>query len=157
YDAIYADPTVIEVGCWAHARREFDEAKTSDPIRAHVALAWIQQLYQVEREAKDLDDAAPEALRRQRSRPILDQIHTWLVHEQDRVLPKSPIGEAIGYAWNHWTALERYLEAGYLSIDNNAVENGLRPVALGRKNWLNVGSDQGGKTAAILISLTATC
>jgi transposase len=157
YDAIYADSQVLEVGCWAHARRKFDEAKTSDPIRAHVALAWIQGLYQVEREAKELDDAAREALRRQRSRPILEEIHAWLIKEKDRVLPKSPIGEAIGYALNHWTALERYLEAGYLSIDNNAVENGLRPVALGRKNWLNVGSDKGGKTAAILISLTATC
>ncbi len=157
YDAIYAGKKIIEVGCWAHARRKFDEAKTCDTVRAHVALAMIQRLYKVEKDAKDLDDAAREALRQDQSKPILKGIHAWLVQEKDRALPKSPIGEAIGYALNHWPTLERYTEAGWLSIDNNASERGMKSVAVGRKNWLFAGSDAGGKTAATLMSLCATC
>ena len=88
----------------------------------------------------------------------MDKLKEWLDHEdQQRVLPKSPIGEAIGYARNHWAALERYLEAGYLEIDNGASERAMKPVALGRKNWLFAGSAAGGRTAAILMSLCTTC
>ena len=160
YDGLYtADRGIVEVGCWMHARRKFYEARTSDPARAHQALAWISQLYDVERDAKKagLDDAARKAYRDQRARPILETIGRWLETEQPRVLPKSPIGEAIGYARNQWTALNRYLEAGYLEIDNGASERALRPVAVGRNNWLFLGSDRGGRTAAILMSLCATC
>jgi transposase len=157
YDTLYAGKQIIEVGCWAHARRKFDEAKTSDAVRAHVALAMIQRLYKVEKDAKDLDDEAREAVRKDQSKPILKEIHTWLLQEKDRALPRSPISEAIGYALNHWQALERYTEAGWLSIDNNASERGMKPVAVGRKNWLFAGSDAGGKTAATLMSLCATC
>ena len=95
---------------------------------------------------RDWDDAQRHALRREKSRPILDKLKAWLDHEdQQRVLPKSPIGEAIGYALNHWAALERYLEAGFLEIDNGASERAMKPVALGRKNWLFAGSDDGGQ------------
>jgi hypothetical protein len=96
-------------------------------------------------------------MRLERSRPILDAIHAWLVAERPNVLPKSPIGEAIQYALNHWTALERPLEAGFLELDNGACERAFKPVALGRKNWLFVGSDKGGETAAVLMSLCTTC
>ena len=89
--------------------------------------------------------------------PILDAIHAWLEAEQPKVLPKSPIGEAIGYSLNHWAALIRPLEAGFLEIDNGASERAMKPVALGRKNWLFAGSDEGGKTAATLMSLCTTC
>ncbi len=140
-----------------HARRKFHESKSSDAVRAHVAMAMIQQLYKVEKDTKDQDDAARGALRQERSKPILNEIHAWLLQEKSRVLPKSPIGEAIGYALNHWQALERFTEAGWLSIDNNASERGMKPVALGRKNWLFAGSDAGGKTAATLMSLCMTC
>jgi transposase len=157
YDKVYAARKIIEVGCWAHARRKFHESKSSDAVRAHVAMAMIQRLYKVEKYTKDQDDAAREALRQERSKPILNEIHAWLLQEKGRVLPKSPIGEAIGYALNHWQALERYTEAGWLSIDNNASERGMKPVALGRKNWLFAGSDAGGKTAATLMSLCMTC
>jgi hypothetical protein len=168
YDALFADGTIIEVGCWMHARRKFYEARTSDPARSHVMLAWIAGLYEVEDDAKgarkkhpDWDDVAWHAhrydSRLQRSRPILDAIHTWLVAEQPKVLPKSPIGEAISYALNHWNALIRPLEAGFLEIDNGGSERALKPVALGRKNWLFAGSDEGGKTAATLLSLCTTC
>jgi transposase len=157
YDMIYAGKKIIEVGCWAHARRKFDEAKTSDAVRSHVALAMIQRLYKVEKDTKDLDDAARQGVREEHSQPILKEIHTWLLQEKDRALPKSPIGEAIGYTLNHWQALERYIEAGWLSIDNNASERGMKSVAVGRKNWLFAGSDAGGKTAATLMSLCTTC
>jgi transposase len=96
-------------------------------------------------------------VRRKRSKPIFDSIHIWLETEQPKVLPKSPIGEAIGYAINHWNALIRPLDAGFLEIDNGASERAMKPVALGRKNWLFAGSDEGGKTAATLMSLCASC
>jgi hypothetical protein len=128
-------------------------------------LAWIQLLYDVEREAKEKHAAegyeafvaARHALRGERSRPIFKQFHDWLVAEAPKVLPKSPIGEAFQYALNHWTALERPLEAGFLELDNGACERAFKPVALGRKNWLFVGSDEGGETAAVLMSLCTTC
>jgi len=168
YDALFVDGTIKEVGCWMHARRKFFEAKTSDPTRSHLVLAWVAGLYEIEADAKAArkkhpgwDDAVWHAhryeLRLQRSRPILDAIHAWLVAEQPKVLPKSPIGEAIGYALNHWNALIRPLEAGFLEIDNGASERAMKPVALGRKNWLFAGSDEGGKTAATLMSLCTTC
>jgi transposase len=157
YDPLFDNKKIIEVGCWAHARRKFHEARTNDAERAHVGLAYIKQLYEVEEKAKDLSDLARAAVREKESRPILVKIEAWLKEQQPKALPKSPIAEAIGYAINHWKALTRYLEAGFLSIDNNAVERGLRTVALGRKNWMFAGSDKGGQTAAILISFTATC
>jgi transposase len=168
YDALFADGTIIEVGCWMHARRKFYEARTSDPVRSHLMLAWVVGLYEIEEDAKkarkkhpEWDDAAWHAYRYesrlQRSRPILDAIHAWLVAERPKVLPKSPIGEAISYALNHWAALIRPLEAGLLAIDNGASERAMKPVALGRKNWLFAGSDEGGKTAATLMSLCTTC
>jgi hypothetical protein len=150
---------IVAVGCWAHARRRFYDARTSDPERSHAAIAWIGRLYDVEREAKEqkLDDAARHVLRQERSRPILQALGIWLQGEALKVLPKSPIGEAIGYTLSNWPALSRYVEAEFLSIDNNASENAIRPIAVGRKNWLFCGSDAGGQTAATLMSLTSSC
>src|SRR3954454_23032091 len=88
---------------------------------------------------------------------MLDSLGTWLEEHSLRVLPKSPIGQGVGYARSNWAALNRYLEAGFLAIDNNAAERALRPVAVSRKNWLFCGSDGGGRTAAILFSVTTTC
>src|SRR5262245_57489028 len=120
--------------------RKFYEARTSDPERAHEALARIRGLYGVEREGNDLGDAARHALRREKSAPSLERLGAWLVEQARRVLPKSPIGRAIGYARSNWAAPNSYLEAGYLAIDNNAAERAIRPVALGRRNWLFAGS-----------------
>jgi transposase len=152
-------PAPIEVGCWAHARRKFVEAERSDALRSHTAVALIKLLYEVEREAKDLDDQARRALRQEKSVPRLAQIKEWLEAQQasGQVLPKSPMGEAIGYCLNNWQALERYVLDGRLAIDNNAAENALRPIVLGRKNWLFAGSDNGGRTGAVLASLVASC
>jgi len=161
YDALYRDPArgVTEVACWAHARRKLFEARDADPMRAMILLAYIRLLYAVEREARDraLDADGRRALRQDRSVPILTDIAAYLRREQPHVLPKSPIGDAIGYALNNWAALVRYTTDGDLEIDNNAAERSLRGVAVGRKNWMFFGSDTGGRTAALLTSLVTTC
>jgi transposase len=165
YDALYL-PTprgdaapIIEVACNAHARRKFHEARGSDDWRAHQALAYYAQLYALERGATDaeLDDTGRFQMRQDFSVPILEQFQRWLVEQREQVLPKSPMAEAIGYALNNWTALVRYTEAGFLSIDNNVAEREMKRIAIGRKNWLFVGSDKGGQTAAVLFSFTSTC
>jgi hypothetical protein len=96
-------------------------------------------------------------LRQEQAVPLLTMLCQWLDRERDQALPKSPIGEAIGYARNHWAALARYTTQGYLAIDNNAAERALRAIAVGRKNYLFFGSDAGGETAAVLYSLVQTC
>jgi transposase len=164
YDGLYTSGAIVEVGCLMHARRKFHEARTSDPRRSHQALAWIRLLYDVEGDVKGHETVDYEAfaalrhrVRAERSRPIFEKFHEWLEAERPKVLPKSPIGEAIQYALNHWEALKRPLEAGFLELDNGACERAFKPVALGRKNWLFAGSDKGGQTAAILMSLCTTC
>jgi transposase len=183
YDGIYAGEVggrVTEVACWAHARRKFYDARTSDAAASTQALAYIRLLYDLENQARErfesLEQAAPDeengetpgslsairlALRRERAVPRLEQFHSWLRSQQAArggpVLPKSPMGEAITYALNQWDALCVYTADGDLNIDNNAAENALRRVAIGRKNWLFCGSDTGGRTAAVLFSLIATC
>ncbi len=157
YDGIYVPDDdgrhVLEVACWAHARRKFHDARNSDVNRAHAMLAWIQRLYAIERDAKEFTANDRYALRQEKATPILDQIKKWIDEQQGRVLPKSPIGQAIHYAINQWTALTRYIDDGDLAIDNNPAERALRGIAVGRKNWLFAGSDRGGRTAATLYSL----
>jgi hypothetical protein len=157
YDAVFASGKVVEVGCMAHCRRKFHDAKDADPIPAHQALALIRQLYAVEDKAKELDAAGRLALRQAESVPLLDQMHAWLTEQQKQALPKSLIGQAIGYALNQWQALCRYSSDGTLDIDNNASERLMKLVAIGRKNYLFVGSDEGGRRAAVLYSFVATC
>jgi len=157
YDALYTTGRVVEVACWAHTRRKFHESRETDPQRAHAAIAMIRLLYKVEEEARDLPSEERKVLRQERSKPRLEQIKEWLEKERIAVLPKSPIGQAIGYALNNWTALARYVDDGNLHIDNNPAENAIRPIVLGRKNWLFAGSDKGGRTAAVLSSFVASC
>ncbi len=163
YDGLYLpDPStaaarITEVACNAHARRKFYEARGSDALRSHQALAYYRQLYELERAAKDFTDAQRLQMRQDLAVPILAQYHQWLEAQRPEVLPKSPMGEAIGYALNNWAALVRYTEAGFLAIDNNVSEREMKRIAIGRKNWLTVGSPRGGQTAAILFSFTSTC
>jgi transposase len=161
YDELYKDPKrdVVEVACWAHTRRNFYEARSSDLMRSMIMLAYIRLLYDVEREARDLklDREGRLALRQAKSRPILEDIQGYLEREQPKVLPKSPEGQAMAYALSNWKALVRYTEDGHLEIDNNGAERSLRGVVVGRKNWLFFGSDNGGRTAAVLTSFTTTC
>lgn len=161
YDELYLDKDrdVTEVGCWMHARRKFYEAQSSDLMRSTVVLAYVRLLYDVEREAREqtMDSAQRLALRQAQSRPVLDDIKIYLEREQLQVLPKSPIGQAIHYALSNWDALLRYTEDGDLEIDNGGAERSMRGTAVGRKNWLFFGSDNGGRTAAVLTSFVASC
>lgn len=169
YDELFRTRSdLIEVGCWAHARRYFFEAKESEPVRARLALLTIAQLYDVERRAGEQDQRRLAenrpvdlehrfTLRQTESRQVLDAFHQQLVTWQRDVLPQSPFGKAVQYALNQWAALNRYLDDAALPIDNNASERDLRGVAVGRKNWLFCGSDRGGHTAATILSLITTC
>jgi len=185
YDGIYAGEAggrVTEVACWAHARRKFYDAKNSDPVTSAQALAYVRLLYDVETQAKkEAKQAAKRTpanevsnqrahelladhrlrLRQEQAVPQLGQFRAWLESQQAErggpLLPKSPMGQAAQYALNQWEALCVYTTDGRLAIDNNASENALRRVAVGRKNWLFAGSDNGGRTAATLFSLIATC
>jgi transposase len=161
YDELYRDRSrnIIEIACWAHARRRFFEARSSDLMRSTVVLAYIRLLYDVEREAKAKRFTGEDRknLRLGKSVPILKDIKTYLEREQPAVLPKSPEGTAISYTLSNWDALVRYCDDGDLEIDNNGAERSLRGIAVGRRNWTFLGSDNGGRTAAILTSITTSC
>ncbi len=143
----------------AHVRRKFYDVAQSAPTTdsAHEALLFIQALYQLESTARDYEDDARAALRQDKAKPILNAFKAWLDEYSTRALPKSPLGSAVQYTLKNWTALCVYLEDGMLSIDNNAAERLMRPIAIGRKNWLFAGSDAGAKHAAICYSLIETC
>jgi transposase len=157
YNPLYA-AGATHVGCWAHARRNFFEAKESDPARAHEALARIRLLYTVEAEAKAqaLTGTGMAAYRQQHAGPVLQSFADWLAQEVPRVLPKSRIGEAIGYAANQWPTLIRYVQDGRLTIDNAPAEQAIRPLAVGRRNWLQIAGDGGLRSAAVLLSVAAS-
>jgi transposase len=159
YDAMFTNPkrSLTEIACWAHSRRYFFEAQTSDLCRATVMLAYIQLLYEVEREARGFTAEQRLELRQAKSLPILKDIENYLQAEKPKVLPKSPMGVAIDYTLSNWEALLRYAEDGDLEIDNNRAERSLRPIVVGRNNWLFYGSDKGGRTGAVLSTLIATC
>ncbi|MBK8557059.1 MAG: IS66 family transposase [Lewinellaceae bacterium] len=135
-------PAVTLLNCWAHVRREFYEARSNDEQRAHFALAMIQQLYKVEHDVREKQLSAEEikALRQKEAKPIYHEMHNWLSAEYGKVLPKSSIGLALAYALRRWENLGRYLDDGHLEIDNNLVENAIRPIAIGRKNYLFAGN-----------------
>lgn len=159
YDELFrtARGAVVEVGCWAHARRKFVEAEKTSPALAHEALARIRQLYAVEHEAKDLDAPDRAALRQEKSQPLLDALKDWLDREHRLAIPKTPVADALTYTLNQWAALNVFVTDGELAIDNNAAERAIKPFAIGRKNWLFFGSDRGGQVLATLASFTATC
>ena len=156
YDHLFFPGGATEVACWAHVRRKFVDAEATDPVLAKQAVDRIRALFQIEDAAKDLGDAARAEMRMARARPLLQELHAWLELAGTQSLPKSPLGKAIGYARNQWSALLRYTEDGRLSISNNAAERALRPFALGRKNWLFFQREGGGRTAATLMSLLMT-
>ena len=158
YDAFFKDSArgLIEVR-WARARRYFHKALESDQARIGPALLLIAQLYRVEKQARSLGSGEQLGLRQLQSQPILEKLRSYLLEIQGEVLPKSPEGRAVRYTLKNWTALARYCEDGDLEIDNNATERAIRGVAVGRNNWVFFGSDEGGKTAAMLRSFVASC
>jgi hypothetical protein len=157
YDALYTNGKVTEVACWAHARRKFTNAQSTDAVRPVAALAYIRRLYDVERTTALMSAAERRQARQEKSLAILIEFGTWLQKAAIEALPRSPVGEALAYTLNNWKALTVYVEDGDLDIDNNAAERAVKPVAIGRKNWLFLGSDNGGRTAAVFFSLISTC
>lgn len=161
YDAFFTKPErgMVEVGCWAHARRHFHQALETDPSHMRTVLLLIAQLYGIERTARErgLHGEELHLLRDHGSRPVLEQLRTYLQEIQDQLLPKSEAGQAVAYALKNWTALTRYVENPDLSIDNNHTERALRCFAVGRANWTFFGSDRGGRTAAVLRSFVTSC
>jgi hypothetical protein len=157
YDGIYTGSggQIIEVACWAHARRKFFEARSSSPAEASLILEIIRQLYEVEDRARPLDDNARRAMRQTEAVPILKRLREELDRLSSRLLPKSALAQAITYALNQWEALCRYTEDGRLTIDNNVSERRLRDQAIGRKNWMFLGSDGAGPRAAVLCTIIA--
>ncbi len=157
YDGLYRQGKVLEVACWAHARRKFfDIAKQSAEARtAHAAVDKINTLFSIERESSETTETPEQRHeRRQRdARPKLDELKRWLENELSELLPKTPTSGAIRYCLNHWAALTRYLGDGRTKIDNNTAERALRVVAVGRKNWMFAGSESGGAAAACMYTL----
>ena len=161
YTAIGRQPGIISQGCWAHARRKFDEAikGQKDPKKtgkAHAGLALIQKLYRIEREIKESPPDDKQRLRQQRSVPILDQLRQWLEKSLPQVPPKSLLGKALHYLHNQWDKLVRYVDESYLRMDSNLAENANRPFVVGRKAWLFSNSQKGARASANLYSLVET-
>jgi transposase len=164
YSAVLQKPDLVGLGCWAHARRKFDEAiksqgKQKSSVRtgkAHQGLSYIQQLYRVERDAKEKPPDERQRIRQQQAKPILDKIKQWISRSLDEVPPTSKLGRAIGYVNTEWERLTRYIEDGRLPIDNNRCENAIRPFVIGRKNWLFSDTDKGAEASAAIYSLVET-
>ena len=156
YKALFAQG-VTELGCWAHARRKFFDLHAANKSAiAEEALERIAALYAIEQAARDLDAEARRAYRQQHAKPRLDALKDWLNGLRAKVLGASGTRTAIDYTLKRWAALTRYLDDGRYPIDNNPIENAIRPVALGRKNWLFAGSESAGRRAAAIMSLLAT-
>jgi len=159
YDEFFRRSEATEVGCHAHARRKFEYALDTDPVRSARLLVLWGRLYDIERKARDENYSSAELLeaRQKQARPILSRIKAVLEEYKAQVLPKSPIGKAIAYSLNQWEALSRYVDDPLLEIDNNVSERTLRMVVIGRKNYLFAGSEAGAWRAAVIYSLVASC
>ena len=153
------NPDIIHFNCMAHARREFDEAMRNDAVRASYALEQIQKLYAIERRAKEenLNHRQRYELRQRESVPVLQEMHPWLKKNIEQTTDQSSIHKAIAYSLKRWDKLSYYASDGEANIDNNPVENAIRPVAVGRKNYLFAGSHQAAQRAALFYSLLNTC
>lgn len=161
YDKIGKREGVTHLNCWAHARREFDKAMNNDKARAEKALTYIQKLYAVEASAREnnLSPQERKILRLEESLPVINEMGKWMVNQlkNHHILPKSQIGKAFRYSMDRWDQLSAYLYDGILEIDNNLIENAIRPLALGRKNYLFAGSHKAAQRAGCIYSFFAIC
>lgn len=157
FNRLYETGRVVEAACWAHVRRAFYDIALKDksPI-AQEALERIQTLFAIEAEIRGRSAEERRAVRQARAGPLLEDLHHWFAHTVGKLSKKSPLALAIRYALARWTALTRYRDDGHLELDNNAAERALRAVALGRKNFMFLGSDSGGERAEIIYSLIGT-
>jgi transposase len=156
-------PNVILVGCWAHARRKFDEAikalpaeKRNTDVVAKEGLKFCNQLFAIEKDIKELSDEKRLEARLKRSRPVVDEFYAWLKYQKPRVLPKSAFGKAVSYCLNQRERLETFLLDGRLELDNNRSERSIKPFVIGRKNWLFANTPKGAKASATIYSIVET-
>lgn len=155
--ALASNSRIVRAACNTHARRKLVEAREYQPLEAAQLLAWYRQLYDIEDRARGQSPEEVLALRRAWSVPIMAQMRAWLESDAaKRVLPKSPLGQALGYLKNQWAALTVFLGDGRVPIDNNETEQLMKQVATGRKNWLFIGSVEAGYRAAILMTIVST-
>lgn len=157
YDSIGQAKEITLLYCMAHARRKFVESADNNKALAEHALEQMQQLYAIERDCKDMNAEARQAVRQRQAVPVLEALGKWMKEQYVQVTPNSPIARALAYSIKRWEGLSRYTTNGILHIDNNAVENSIRPVAIGRKNYLFCGSHQAAQRTAMLYSLLGTC
>ena len=157
YDGIVVGNAITRAGCWAHARRKFVDAEKVHPQIAAEAVGIIKRLYATEEQARAMDAPARLDLRQRESAPLLADFRDKLLGWREQLLPKHPMREAVQYALNQWDALGVFAADGCVPIDNNVSEREMKRVVLNRKNSLFVGNERGGRTAAILSSLTSTC
>lgn len=157
YKHYYANEKVMHLACWAHVRRKFEKALQSNRSLAEHVLIEIQKLYAIERQTKELTPEQRKQIRLEKSLPIINDLGKWFYTQKQQVLPRSPFGQAIEYTIPLWQSLLNYLNDGNLHIDNNLIENAIRPVALGRKNYLFAGSHEGAKRSAMFYSFFACC
>jgi transposase len=159
YTYLASQQGITHLSCWAHARRYFDKALENDRDRASHVMKLIQLLYAIEALARESEMSHQQryALRLDKSLPIINEIGQYIQQERNKVTPKSPIGKAFEYCTNRWISLQNYLTNGMLEIDSNLVENSIRPLALGRKNYLFAGSHDAAKDIAMFYSFFATC
>ncbi len=160
FNEVRLNPEIKGFGCFAHCRRKFVEVVkiSGNKIgKAHEAVKIIGELYKIEREAEGLDFEERRILRQEKAKLILKLFHEWLIDSSTKVGTKSKLSEAIHYALNQWELLSAYVDHGDVEIDNNGVENQIRPFALGRKNWLFVGNHRGAEAAALFYSLIQRC
>ncbi len=159
YDAVAKAHTLVHAGCWAHARRRFEDARkinADTASRASIALDVMGQLYAIERTIKDSLPEEKRAVRAQRSAPIVARLHAWLNDIAPQVLPQSALGRAVHYTLAQWEKLNRFLVHGEIPLDNNRCENAIRPFVIGRKNWLFSDTPAGATASANLYSLIET-
>jgi transposase len=159
YDCLYTSKQIIEVGCFAHARRKFFEVAEAakGPSHARDIVDAIGELYGIETESEHFSPYERYYYRKKFSKPKLKQLHRKIKKLFTRATPNTPFYSALQYALNQWIALTRYLADGMLDIDNNAAERAIKPLVIGRKNWLFAGSHEGGKRSAIIYSIIETC
>jgi transposase len=159
YEKLAQREGITALACMAHARRYFEKAKDNDRARGEYALLKLGELYQIERRCDERED--PPDLRREHRQkeavPVLDELEEWIKVEINIVAPKSPMGKALAYSMGLWPRLRAYVHDGRYLIDNNRIENTIRPLAIGRKNYLFAGSDRGARNAALMYSLLGTC
>jgi len=157
YDGVVAGNVIVRAGCWAHLRRKVIDAEKAAPVIAQEAIVMVRALYAVEKQGRNASIEERLSLRQEQSAPVLAELHERFFDWKEQLLPKHPMAEAVNYALGHWEELNVFLSDGAVPIDNNVSEREMKRIVLNRKNSLFVGNPRGGRTAAILASLTSTC